>query len=81
MLHLNFCFITLEGPKNKKRRNKMKIKKFNKKLSLNKKTIANLSNDEMSDVQGGGTGDSFEFCIVTVPDTTCMDSICPRVGC
>ena len=31
----------------------MKQKKFNKKLSLNKKTIANLSNGEKGNVVGG----------------------------
>jgi natural product precursor len=31
----------------------MKTKKFNKKLSLNKKTIANLGNNELNYVLGG----------------------------
>ena len=31
----------------------MKTKKFEKKLSLNKKTVANLSNKEMFGVHGG----------------------------
>ena len=31
----------------------MKAKKFNKKLLLNKKTVANLNNDKMSGVRGG----------------------------
>jgi hypothetical protein len=31
----------------------MKTKKFSKKLMLNKKTIANLGNDELSQVRGG----------------------------
>ena len=31
----------------------MKAKKFEKKLELNKKTIADLSNREMGEVQGG----------------------------
>jgi hypothetical protein len=37
------------------RRNKMKTKKFSKKLVLNKKTVANLENGEMKKVQGGKT--------------------------
>jgi natural product precursor len=31
----------------------MKSKKFEKKLTLNKKTIANLKNEEMKKLQGG----------------------------
>jgi natural product precursor len=31
----------------------MKVKRFNKKLVLNKKTIADLSNDEMNALHGG----------------------------
>jgi hypothetical protein len=33
----------------------MKAIRFNKKLVLNKKTIVNLNNDEMSEAQGGAT--------------------------
>jgi natural product precursor len=33
----------------------MKIKKFNKKLGLNKSTVANLSGQEMNLLHGGGT--------------------------
>jgi hypothetical protein len=33
---------------------KMKIKKFNKKLGLNKKTIVNLEDRELKNVNGGG---------------------------
>lgn len=31
----------------------MKSKRFNKKLLLNKKTISNLSHDQLDDVRGG----------------------------
>lgn len=31
----------------------MKTKQFNKRLSLNKKTVVNLSNNELNNVQGG----------------------------
>jgi bacteriocin-like protein len=33
----------------------MKTKTFKTKLSLNKKTVSNLSNNELSQVKGGGT--------------------------
>ena len=33
----------------------MKSKVFSKKLSLNKKTVANLNNKEMQDIYGGET--------------------------
>ncbi len=33
----------------------MRTKKFNKKLSLNKKTIAVLNNGELDSAKGGGT--------------------------
>ena len=36
-----------------RRVNTMKTKQFNKKLSLNKKTVANLNNGDMNAVQGG----------------------------
>jgi len=56
----------------------MKTKKIGKKLALNKKTMANLNNNEMDVVHGGcvdGTTscptspykcESIEFCIVTI---------------
>jgi natural product precursor len=34
----------------------MKVKSFNKKLSLKKETIAHLGKKEMKQVNGGGTG-------------------------
>ena len=39
----------------------MKTKKFNKKLSLNKKTIVSLNNLEMDSVKGLGPSDGCEF--------------------
>ncbi|MDY6800610.1 MAG: class I lanthipeptide [Bacteroidota bacterium] len=33
----------------------MKKKRFNKKLNLNKETISNLNNDEMSNIKGGSS--------------------------
>lgn len=48
----------------------MKAKKFNKKLALNKKTIANLKQDEMGDALGGGSQKicSVSFCPECPPD-------------
>jgi hypothetical protein len=40
----------------------MKTKKFVKKLTLNKNTIANLGNDHLGIIKGG-TGDSIEICL------------------
>ncbi len=40
----------------------MKTKKFNSKLSLNKKTIANLNNHELNYVRGGDTAPSACKC-------------------
>lgn len=66
----------------------MKTKKFNKKLSLNKKTIANLVNKELNDVRGGiSEGTDCGFCntegIACRPTTQCTggcvetDFTCP----
>jgi hypothetical protein len=44
----------------------MKTEKFNKKLSFNKLTVANLGNSEMVKIKGEGTADS------------CLFSICPQ---
>ena len=45
----------------------MKAKRFNKKLALNKKTIADLSIDEMNVVHGGET-----VPICTIIGPTCV---------
>jgi hypothetical protein len=37
----------------------MKTKKFNKKLTLNKKTISNLENGQMKDAYGGAPSDIY----------------------
>ncbi len=49
----------------------MKAKKFNKKLSLNKKTVANLNNGQMNDVLGGvhKTTTTAPFCQFSCVDT------------
>ena len=43
----------------------MKTKKFDKKLTLNKKTIADLSNPEMEKIQGGVVSLPLSACCVT----------------
>jgi hypothetical protein len=53
----------------------MKPKNFRKKLTLNKKTIANLNNGKMQGVLGGGT---VNCC--TVNDPTCPWT-CPYRRC
>jgi len=60
----------------------MKPLKFYKNLKLNKKTIADLNNREMGNVQGGGpSGLSCPICPVTHVDDTCMISRCPYEPC
>lgn len=42
----------------------MSVRKFNKKLNLNKKTIVNLKHDEMREVHGGiGCTQKYSNCI------------------
>lgn len=43
----------------------MKAKKFNKKLVLNKETIANLVNVEMNGLKAGGDGDTLTLFMPT----------------
>ncbi len=55
----------------------MKVKKFNKRLVLNKNTIAHLDNDDMNAINGGYTllcqPTGFTYCI-----TRCVtDCACP----
>ncbi|UCH97311.1 MAG: class I lanthipeptide [Candidatus Aminicenantes bacterium] len=50
----------------------MKTKKFNKKLTLNKITIASLSYDEMRGLNAGAQSDKYYVCTV--------GSICTAVG-
>ncbi len=45
----------------------MKGKSFNKKLTLNKKTIVNLNRDELEKVYGGKTDTWYPSC-----NTTCI---------
>lgn len=51
----------------------MKIKNFNKKLVLNKKTIANLNNSQMEAAYGGAA--------VTLTDGSACDSVCGSDPC
>lgn len=69
----------------------MKPQKFNKKLTLNKKTISNLQNEEMRAVYAGGTtgtpicwkscdGTCFT-CDPCTDNCTLSDSVNPMVCC
>jgi hypothetical protein len=64
---------------NLKRRYTMKTKKLNKKLFLNKETIADLGNSGMNDVYGGvgTTGDTYTGTFVWV----FCSKICTRNAC
>lgn len=58
----------------------MKTKNFNKKLSLNKKTISNLNYGQMGNVNGGGNDidrntSAADPCRVTC-DTSCIHTLC-----
>ena len=66
----------------------MKIKNFNKKLALNKQTIANLGSKEMQKIAGGEETvtrvcySCIETCMTECPICTdlCTDG-CPTVPC
>ncbi len=49
----------------------MKTKTFNKKLSLKKKTVANLDNKEMQGIYGGETAER-TVCITRCAPSDCM---------
>ncbi len=51
----------------------MRLKHFNKKLILNKKTIAHLINNEMKGIQGGGDSPKLSDAHVICP----TDFSCP----
>jgi hypothetical protein len=53
----------------KKGEKSMKAKRFDKKLALNKTTIADLSNREMGKIQGGGPKTNISNCLAC-PETT-----------
>jgi natural product precursor len=56
----------------------MKPKKLNKKLALNKKTVANLDDKEMTVIQGGGfTDDTCGSCYEHTFCWGCPTLICP----
>jgi hypothetical protein len=51
----------------------MKTKKFNKKLRLNKKTVAHLINVNMNDIKGGnGTTGTVDTCLPIPGGTYCI---------
>ena len=53
----------------------MKPRNFERRLSLNKKTISNLNNGQMGNVNGGGPGPTAFPCEFTVHYTYC--GTCP----
>jgi hypothetical protein len=63
----------------------MKTRKFEKKLSLNKKTVSNLNGKAMGEVQGGATfincptGLTYcrTDCVTNCPLCPSMDTKCP----
>lgn len=61
----------------------MKSKKFNRKLMLNKKTVANLNTNEMNGVLGGGGQDDdylTNSCNPCAFTPGCPESVgCPQV--
>jgi hypothetical protein len=67
----------------------MKRKKINKKLALNKKTVANLGDDILNGARGGATNDTCDSCngytyCLGCPTLLCPDSMspgCTEIGC
>jgi hypothetical protein len=53
----------------------MKTKTFNKKLTLNKETLANLNNSEMVGVNGGATA----LPCPSVIETRCFQTACHTI--
>jgi hypothetical protein len=62
----------------------MKSKKINNKLTLNKKTIADLSSNEMKDAYAGGNDKFTQECMVTrelCPTYTCYTKVTGNIAC
>jgi len=53
----------------------MKTKTFNKKLFLNKNTVANLNDSEMKGIKGGET----EYPCFTERESLCNPSVCTTI--
>ena len=54
----------------------MKAKNFNKKLSLNKKTIVDLNNNALTEVLGGDPQPGTTKCYTMVAMDSCENTIC-----
>lgn len=54
----------------------MKTKKFDKKLGLSKKTIANLTRKGMREVKGGERDTACTFCLYTCTGLECTIKYC-----
>jgi natural product precursor len=52
----------------------MKVKKFNKKLGLNKSTVANLNNSDMNAVYGGVTNEP-TVCVTKCATNCCLETM------
>lgn len=59
----------------------MKQKELTKKLLLNKKTVSNLDNVEMSDLKGGGFTDSRVPTTCTTNELYCTVATCDPYLC
>jgi hypothetical protein len=62
-----------------KKEKKMKSKKLNKRLALNKKTIAHLEEDVLNGAKGGVTNDTCESCNDYTYCWGCPTLICPDI--
>ena len=58
----------------------MKIKKFNKKLALNKETIAHLDNHQMKNAAGGGVTVTCTCTVWVTGEVDCVN-ICDTLHC
>lgn len=63
----------------------MKPKNFNKKLTLNKKTISHLGNSEMDNVYAGNQTQTLDICCTMQTLCPCVEtkdpSIIPHICC
>jgi hypothetical protein len=58
----------------------MKTKNFKKRLTLNKKTIANLNNGELAQAKGGGLTPSCPTCETCLTYCSCTCETCVPTG-
>lgn len=59
----------------------MKTKKFDRSLTLNKHTVANLRNEAMAKIQGGATdGSCYQICLDPTEGGSVPLYLCPGLG-